>query len=208
MADITIIGAGNMGGAIAGLAAAGGSSVQVLARSLEAASAVAGSLEGASAGTVGDAIAGEIVVLALPYPAVAEVLGAYADQLDGKVVVDITNPLDFSTFDSLVVAPDASAAAEIAAAVPGARVLKAFNTNFAGTLATGSVGEAQPTTVLIAGDDTAAKEALAAIVTAGGLRAVDAGSLRRAREAEALGFLQLTLAAQEKTSWGAGFALI
>ena len=208
MSDLTIIGAGNMGGAIAALAAQGGASVQLLTRDAAAAEAVAGPLQGATAGVVGDPIEGDIVVLALPYPAVAEVIGSYAGQLDGKVVVDITNPLDFSTFDSLVVASDASAAAEIAEAVPGARVLKAFNTNFAGTLAAGTVGGAQPTTVLIAGDDTAAKEALAAVVAAGGLRAVDAGSLRRARELESLGFLQLTLAAQEKTSWGAGFALV
>jgi len=208
MSDITIIGAGSMAGAIAALAAKGGRSVQVLARDADAAAALAGALEGATSGTVGDDLAGEIVVLAVPYPAVAELLATYEGRLDGTVLVDITNPLDFATFDSLVVPADGSAAAEIAAAVPGARVLKAFNTTFAGTLASGSVGDAQPTTVLIAGDDAAAKGALAAIVTDGGLRAVDAGALSRAREAEALGFLQLTLAAQEKIGWTGGFALI
>ncbi|TAJ46474.1 MAG: diguanylate cyclase [Herbiconiux sp.] len=208
MSDITIIGAGSMAGAIAALAAKGGRSVQVLARDADAAAAVAGPLEGATSGTVGDDLASEIVVLAVPYPAVADLLAAYEGRLNGSVLVDITNPLDFSTFDSLVVPADGSAAAEIAAAVPGARVLKAFNTTFASTLASGSVGDAQPTTVLIAGDDAAAKAALAAIVTDGGLRAVDAGALSRAREAEALGFLQLTLAAQEKIAWTGGFALI
>jgi 8-hydroxy-5-deazaflavin:NADPH oxidoreductase len=102
---------------------------------------------------------------------------------------------------------DGSAAAEIAAALPQSRVLKAFNTTFAGTLAAGTVGPL-PTTVLIAGDDADAKALLAGIVTAGGLRAVDAGSLRRARELEALGFLQLTLAAGEKISWTGGFGLV
>lgn len=62
-------------------------------------------------------------------------------------------------------------------------------------------------TVLIAGDDTEAKAALAAIIDARGLRAVDAGSLKRAHELEALGFLQLALAAGNKTSWTSGFAL-
>jgi len=61
--------------------------------------------------------------------------------------------------------------------------------------------------VLIAGDDADAKAALAAIIEGGGLRAVDAGSLKRAHELEALGFLQLTLAAGNKTSWTSGFAL-
>ena len=86
-------------------------------------------------------------------------------------------------------------------------MLKAFNTTFAGTLASGTVG-AVPTTVLIAGDDADAKALLAGVVTAGGLRAIDAGSLRRARELEALGFLQLTLAAGEKISWTGGFGVV
>ena len=203
MALVTIIGAGNMGSAIAGVAAAGGNTVQVLARDAEKAAAVNPQ---ATAGVVGDAITGDIVVLALPYGAVAPVLETYAGQLDGTVLVDLTNPLDFSTFDSLVVAPGSSSAAEIAEAVPGASVLKAFNTNFAATLATGAVGS-EKTTVLIAGDDADAKAALAAVVDGGGLKAVDAGSLKRAHELEALGFLQLTLAAAEKTSWTSGFAL-
>ena len=71
---------------------------------------------------------------------------------------------------------DGSAAAEIAAALPQSRVLKAFNTTFAATLAAGTVG-ALTTTVLIAGDDADAKSALAGVVTSGGLEAVDAGSL-------------------------------
>lgn len=203
MTNVTIIGAGNMGTAIAGIALAGGNAVQVLARTTDKAEVN----PQVTTGTVGDAITGDVVILALPYPAVADVLAAYAGQLDGKVLVDLTNPLDFATFDDLVVPADGSAAAEIAALVPGARVLKAFNTNFAATVATGSVGD-QDTTVLIAGDDSAAKATLAAIVEGGGLTAVDAGSLKRARELEALGFLQLTLAVGEKTSWGTGFALV
>jgi predicted dinucleotide-binding enzyme len=121
-------------------------------------------------------------------------------------VVDITNPLNFETFDELVVPAGGSAAAEIQRALPGARVLKAFNTNFAATLASGRVGESA-TTVLVAGDDAEAKAALIAGVAAGGLRAIDAGSLKRAHELEAVGFLQLTLAADEKISWTGGFAV-
>lgn len=198
MSSITIIGAGNMGTAIAGLALAAGSEVQVLTRE-------ATDLDPrAAAGIVGDELKGDVVVLALPYGAVAEVVDLYADRLDGKVVVDITNPLDFATFDALVVPDGSSAAAQIQQRVPGARVLKAFNTNFAATLASGQVGPL-PTTVLVAGDDADAKAALAGAVS--GVRVVDAGSLKRAHELEALGFLQLTLAAGEKTSWTTGFAL-
>jgi 8-hydroxy-5-deazaflavin:NADPH oxidoreductase len=190
MAHVSIIGTGNMGQAIAGLVAKGGNTVELF-----------------NSSDVDKPVTGQVVVLAVPYGAVADVIAQRRDQLAGKVVVDITNPLDFETFDSLVVPADSSAAAEIAAALPQSSVLKAFNTNFAATLASGSVGEL-PTTVLIAGDDADAKSLLAGIVTAGGLRAVDAGSLRRARELEAVGFQQLTLAAAEKVSWTSGFALV
>jgi 8-hydroxy-5-deazaflavin:NADPH oxidoreductase len=190
MAHVSIIGTGNMGQAIAAIAGKGGNSVELIGSS-----------------DAGQQVTGDVVVLAVPYPAVAEILQTRGESFAGKVVVDITNPLDFSTFDSLTVPADGSAAAEIASALPQSRVLKAFNTNFAGTLAAGVVG-ALPTTVLIAGDDADAKALLAGIVTAGGLRAVDAGSLRRARELEALGFLQLTLAAGEKISWTGGFGLV
>ncbi len=85
-------------------------------------------------------------------------------------------------------------------------MVKAFNTTFAATLG-GSVGD-HPTTVLIAGDDAAAKTLVGDVVTAGGLRAVDAGAQSRARELEALGFLQITLAAGEKVPWTGGFAVV
>jgi len=183
MTHISIIGAGNMGQAISSIVTKGGNTVEVFNQS-----------------DADKPVTGDVVVLAVPYPAVADVIAKRGDQLAGKVVVDITNSLNFETFDSLVVAGDSSAAAEIAAALPQSRVLKAFNTTFAATLAAGTIG-ALPTTVLIASDDTDAKSLLADVVTAGGLRAIDAGSLRRARELEALGFQQLTLAASEKISW-------
>jgi predicted dinucleotide-binding enzyme len=66
----------------------------------------------------------------------------------------------------------------------------------------------QPTTVLIAGDDADAKAQLGDLVTAGGLRAVDAGSLARARELEAVGFLQMTLSARDTVPWTGGFAVV
>ena len=190
MAHISIIGSGNMGQAIAGLASKGGNTVELV-----------------NSSDAGKAVTGDIVVLAVPYGAVTDVIAQRADQLAGKVVVDITNPVDFATFDGLTVPADSSAAAEIAAALPQSRVLKAFNTTFAGTLVSGSVGPV-PTTVLIAGDDADAKSLLAGVVSAGGLEAVDAGSLRRARELEALGFLQLTLAVGEKVSWTGGFGVV
>jgi NADPH-dependent F420 reductase len=190
MAHVSIIGTGTMGQAIAGVVGRSGNTVELLGQS-----------------DAEKPVTGEVVVLAVPHGAVADIVAQRGEQLAGKVVVDITNPVDFETFDSLVVPADGSAAAEIAAALPRSRVVKAFNTTFAATLASGTVG-AQPTTVLIAGDDADAKSLLAGIVTAAGLRAIDAGSLRRARELESLGFLQITLAAAEKIAWTGGFAVV
>jgi len=190
MTNLSILGTGNMGQAIATVAAKGGHSVQQLGES-----------------DLDTPVTGDVVVLAVPYTAVGAVIAQRGQQLAGRIVVDITNPLDFESFDSLVVPADSSAAAEIAAALPDSRVLKAFNTTFAGTLAAGTVGPLT-TTVLIAGDDVDAKSTLAGVVTSGGLKAIDAGSLKRARELEAVGFLQLTLAANEKVSWTGGFGVI
>lgn len=190
MAHLSIIGTGTMGRAISDVATRGGSTVELLGKA-----------------DADRSLTGDVVVLAVPYPAVDAVLSERGEQLAGKVVVDITNPLDFTTFDSLVVPADSSAAAGIAAALPRSKVLKAFNTTFAATLTSGTVG-GLPTTVLVAGDDADSKELLAGVVTAGGLRAVDAGALTRARELEALGFLQLTLAAREKIAWTGGFGVV
>ena len=190
MAHLSIIGTGNMGQAIAALAGRGGHTVQLL-----------------GATDTGTAVDGDVVVLAVPYPAVADVIAQRGDSLTGKIVVDITNPLNFETFDSLTVSADSSASAEIAAALPESRVLKAFNTTFAATLAAGTVGPLT-TTVLIAGDDADAKKLLAEVVTAGGLQAIDAGALSRARELEAMGFLQITLAARNAVAWTGGFGIV
>lgn len=143
---VTIFGAGNMGSAIGGLVDQAGGTVQHLRSS-----------------TPPTHLEGEIVVLAVPYEAVSGIVEGYREQLDGRIVVDLTNPVDFETLDSLKVAGDSSAAAELAQSVPGARVVKAFNTNFAGTLASRQVGP-NPTTVLVAGNDEDAKGAVLALV--------------------------------------------
>ena len=189
MTTVSIIGTGNMGSAIGAIVAAGGNSVEVVGRDAS------------------DPITGDIVVLAVPHFAIDEIVAARGTDLAGRIVVDITNPLNFETFDSLVVPADSSRAGELAKALPDSRVLKAFNTNFAATLAQKTIG-GLPTTVLIAGDDDLAKQALADVVRAGGLNAVDAGKLARARELESLGFLQLTAAVGEKIGWTGGFALV
>ncbi|WZO34254.1 NAD(P)-binding domain-containing protein [Microbacterium sp. LWS13-1.2] len=205
MTNVTVIGTGNIGSAVAAVATKGGAHVQLLGRDGEKAASVAAGL-GATSGAVGDVLTGDIVVLAVPYDALAELAELYGHQFDGKVVVDVTNPINFATFDELTVPADSSAAGELQKQLPDARVVKAFNTNFAGTIATGQVGDV-PTTVLVAGDDDSATQALVDLITAGGVAAAAIGPLKRARELEAFAFLQITLAAQEIVGWGGGFAL-
>jgi predicted dinucleotide-binding enzyme len=147
MSHVSIIGAGNMGQAIATIVTKGGNTVEVF-----------------NSNDADKPVTGDVVFLAVPYPAVADVLAQRGDQLAGKVLVGITrNPLNFETFDPLVVTADASAAAQTASSPRQPRALQAFNTNFAATLASGAVGEL-PTTVLIGGNDADAKSVLADIV--------------------------------------------
>jgi 8-hydroxy-5-deazaflavin:NADPH oxidoreductase len=190
MAQISIIGTGNMGQALAAVLSKSENSVELIGHA-----------------DTEKPVTGDIVVLAVPHPAVADVVSNRGAELAGKIVVDITNPLNFETFDSLTVPADSSATAQLASSLPESKLVKAFNTNFAATLANGVVG-AQPTTVLIAGDDSDAKAQVSSAITAGGLRAIDAGALSRARELEALGFLQITLAAQDKLAWTGGFTVV
>ncbi len=127
-------------------------------------------------------------------------LAKYGDQLGDKVVVDITNPIDTASFEPLEVKAG-SAAQDIAARAPGARVVKAFNTTFAGTLVEGEVAS-HPLDVFIASDHDEAKATVMKLAEDGGLRPLDAGSLARARELEALGFLHMALQEPLGTGYG------
>ena len=196
---VTIIGAGNMGRGIGYRIVAGGHSLTIVDRDPEEAEQLAEELRNAAEGgaTVeaaepGAEPRGEVVVLAVYYPGNLEIVRELGERLAGKVVVDISNPLN-QTFDGLATAPGTSAAEEVAASAPaGTRVVKAFNTTFSGTLVEGQVA-GQPLDVLIAGDDEEAKETVAQLVRDGGLRAIDVGPLERARQLEGLGFLGMML---------------
>ncbi len=205
--DITIIGTGNMARGIATRALAGGHAVTLLGTETEKAQSLADELSGeVRAGQVGEPLAGDVVVLAVWYSAVDDVLGRYGDQLDGKVVVDITNPIDVDAFEPLKLEAG-SAAQEIAAKAPGARVVKAFNTTFAGTLGEGSVA-GQPLDVLIASDDDGAKRTVSRIISDAGLRPIDVGALKRARELEALGYLHMAIQQPLESNYGSAVKVL
>ncbi len=195
---ITIIGAGNMGRGIGTRAVAGRHDVEIVDRDPAEARKLADEV-GARAAEP-DADFGEVVVLAVWYPNTLEAAEQYGDRLRDKVVVDISNPVDTSTFEGLATSPDESAAEELARALPESRVVKAFNTTFSPTLVAGEAA-GQQLDVFIAGDDDEAKRKVVELVESGGARPVDVGPLRRARQLEQAGLLHMK--AQEPL--GAGF---
>lgn len=206
--NVTIIGAGNMGRGIGTRMAAGGHNVTLVDRDPEAVqeaaeivSAAAKSSASVTTAGLSNVTLGDVVVLAVWYGVNQQIAKELGDKLKGKVVVDIANPLN-ETFSGLATAPGSSSAEELAAVVvPGADVVKAFNTTFAGTLLAGEVA-GQPLDVLIAGDDEAAKAKIAQLVQDGGMRAVDAGPLERARQLEGMGLLHILLQGTLETNWG------
>jgi 8-hydroxy-5-deazaflavin:NADPH oxidoreductase len=203
---VTIIGAGNMGRGIGTRAVEGGHEVEIIGRHAADARKLAQEL--GRAANVLDSSApfgGEVIFLAVYYPAIKDAVRQYADQLAGKVVVDITNPVDTQTWDSLATAPGSSSGEEVQQLVPpGTPVVKAFNTTFAPTLVTGAV-DGLPLDVFIAGDDDDAKQKVARLVSDGGLRPIDVGPLRRAQQLEQLGFLHIAI--QQPRNLGFGSAI-
>jgi len=155
---------------------------------------------GVKAEALNDTIEGEVVVLALPYPAIPEVLEKYRDSLSGKILVDISNPVDFNTFEII---PDrtTSGAEEIAKRLPeGAKLVKAFNTVFAGVLSRGAVGE-EKLDVLIASDDKDAADTVARLAEESGMRGLYVGPLSKAQTLEGVGLIHMTLQEKLGTNW-------
>ena len=206
--NVTIIGAGNMGRGIGTRFVAGGHSVTFVDANPEVAEKAVADLKSAakngakiSSASLGDAQLGDVVVLAVWYGTNIEIVKQLGVKLAGKVVVDIANPLN-STYDGLATAPDSSSAEDVAKAIAsGAKVVRAFNTTFAGTLLAGQVA-GQPLDVFIAGDDADAKDKVAQLAKDGGMRPVDAGPLNRARQIEGMQLLHIVLQGSLGTNWG------
>lgn len=213
---VLIIGAGNMGRGIATRLAAGGNALTLFDIDAAKAEAIATDLGATKPGGAHIAVAetpseavptSEVIILASWYGANLEVAKKLAPELAGKIVVDISNPLN-ERYDGLVTDPGTSAAETIAAAIPGsAKLVKAFNTTFAGTLLSGQVA-GQQLDVFIAGDDETARKSIAALVRSGGLNPVDVGPLERARQLEALGFLGISLQGHLGTNFMSGWKLV
>jgi NADPH-dependent F420 reductase len=160
-----------------------------------------------STASLGEAELGDVVVLAVWYGTNIEIARQLGAKLAGKVVVDIANPLNAS-FDGLATAPNSSSAEDLAKAIAsGAKVVKAFNTTYAGTLVAGQVA-GQPLDVFIAGDDEDAKRKVAELIRDGGMRPIDTGPLSRARQIEAMQFLHIVTQNTLGTNWGSAIKIL
>jgi predicted dinucleotide-binding enzyme len=197
MTTISIIGSGNMAGAIGARAAEHGHAVQIMSRSASTAQALADRIgHGATVGAYGEKPAGDIVVVAILYADAVSVVEHYGEALSGKVLVDITNPFNADASGVVTGAGD-SMAHRIAAAAPAdAHVVKAFNTIFRGVIA-----EDAPLDAFYAGDDAEAKIQVAEFLASLGMQPRDAGALGMAHALEWAGILLVGLANN-----GAGFS--
>ena len=212
--NITIIGPGKMGRAIGTRAVAGGHSVTFVGKTPESAKKAAEEVqayakEGAKVSTANldNVELGDVVVLALWYGSNIEVAKQLGAKLDGKTVVDIANPLN-STYDGLATAPDSSSAEDVAKAIDsGAKVVKAFNTIYAGTLLEGEV-DGQPLDVFIAGNDANAKNKVEQLVKDSGMRPVDTGALNRARQIEGMQLLHIVTQGTLGTNWASTIKIL
>ncbi len=190
---VTVIGAGNMGSAFVRQLTGAGHEVRVTARDIAKASQLAAAHPGVQAvPSAGAAQGADVVVLATAYADAVGALQAVGD-LHGKVVVDITNPLT-ADYMGLTLGHSTSAAEEIAKAVPGAEIVKGFNTLFAQVLAEGAdLGQGRKASVFLASDSAPARQKVAELAQSLGFEVIDAGSLKNARYLEPLAGLNIYL---------------
>lgn len=206
---IAIFGAGNVGGALGkGWAARGHSifygvpepqseTMRGLMKSMGA---------NGRAGTVREAAeASEVIVLAVPYPAVRDAIAAAGD-LSNKVVIDCVNPLK-PDLSGLVIGHDTSAAEQVAGWARGASVVKAFNTTGAGNMTDANYG-GSGITMLVAGDDAAAKSTVTTLAKDLGFEPLDAGPLANARLLEPFAMLWIFLAVKQGLGPNIAFKLL
>lgn len=190
---VTVIGAGNMGAAFVKQLSAAGHQVNVTSRHRSKAQALADANAGVDTVAIDSAAAtADVLILATGYGDAIVALKSVGD-LNGKVVIDITNPLT-PDYMGLTLGHTTSAAEEIAKAIPAAQVVKAFNTVFAQVLADGAdFGDGQTVSVFVASDSERAKQTAIALAQSMGFATVDAGGLKNARYLEPLAGLNIYL---------------
>jgi len=189
---VGVIGAGNMGSAFARRLSASGYEVLLTSRNIDEAKKVVTDVGEKARAVRIEQLAGEVdlIVAATPYQQQANALRAVGNAA-GKVIIEISNPLT-PDMSGLAIGHTTSAAEEVAKQIPGARIVKAFNTIFAEVLGRRTPGSAR-VQVFYAGDDENAKKIVRQLVESMGFEAIDAGPLSNARYLEPLGMLNIYL---------------
>ena len=204
--EIAIIGAGNVGKALASSSVRAGHGVVLSATDPEHAQAAAEATGARAAASNAEAVRGaDVVILAVPNTAVDEVVDELGDALDGKVVVDATNRLNPS--DPSQTLDGTSMAERVQGRRPAARVVKAFNTLMSSRMADPPVAGVQPDGY-VAGDDGEAKAAVLQLVESLGFRPIDAGPLALARTLEGMAVLNILLNMRNGWPWQGAFRLV
>jgi len=148
---------------------------------------------------------GEVVVMAVPFKAVPDVIKEINSIVDEKPLLDVTNALDEN--GELAVGFSTSAAEELQKKLPKAYVIKAFNTVFAQNQSTGKIGNEQ-LTLFVAGDNQKAKQTIMDLGKDMGFDVVDAGQLRTSRYLEPMAMLLMGLAFNLKMGTAIGYKLV
>ena len=187
--NITIVGYGNMGNALALSLTRAGHNVTLTGKDLDKAKAVAQKANAKVASGPAAVLHADLIISALPFAAQAEALKGLGP-IAGKVVVDISNPVK-PDFSGLQIGHSTSAAEELAKQLSGATVVKAFNTLFAQVFAEGPSFKDATAPVFYAGDDEAAKTKVRSVIESMGFTAVDAGTLGNSRYLEPMGMLNI-----------------
>jgi 8-hydroxy-5-deazaflavin:NADPH oxidoreductase len=202
---IAIIGAGNVGSALARACITAGHTVALSARHAEHAAKLAAAVGGEAAETNAEAVVGaDMVVLAVPASAVASIIDEIESEVEGKIVVDPTNPMGP---ESERLAAGGSAAEGIQILVPEARVVKAFNTVLASRMAAPFI-DGVPLDGFYAGNDEDAKARVAELLVAIGYRPLDVGALLAARALEQMAAVHINLNARNGWPWQTGWKLL
>jgi 8-hydroxy-5-deazaflavin:NADPH oxidoreductase len=201
---IAIVGAGNVGQALGRGWRQAGHEVSYALRQATSNKVAALSADGSRVVAMDKAAASaDVLVLAVPWPAVAEAVASLG-LLAGKILVDATNPLTAKL--ELAVGFDDFAGETVARLAPGARVVKAFNTTGAENMANARAFAVKPM-MPVAGDDAAAKDAVRKLAEELGFEAVDAGPLAMSRQLEPLAMLWIKLAYAQGLGRSFAFAL-
>lgn len=198
---IKIIGTGNMAHGIGVRIASSKHELTILGKDLDKAEELASKLgDGVRGELLTDKIDGDVVIMALPYGVIAEVMDAHKEALKGKIIIDISNPVDFKTFE-IIPGRTTSGAEEIAKHLPeGAKLVKAFNTTFAGALSLGEV-DGKKLDVFIASDDKDAGDMIVGLASDSGMRGIFVGPLFKAQTLEGMGLMHISLQASLGANW-------